>query len=271
MNRIHLIELEDQTWCPPALRDYATDYLRVVQKVSKPYKAAAPLLAQALKAAGTNQVLDLCSGGAGSWPYLLPAITKTVPGLTVTLSDKYPNIAAFAEIRALFGEQIAFQQEPIDATFVPPQLNGFRCMFTALHHFRPDQVRDILSDCQQGSKGFAAFECTSCSIRAIIAMLLTPLFVLLLTPFIRPFKWSRIFWTYLIPIVPLLAFFDGVVSCLRTYSVGELEVLTEGLDNSAFAWQAGVVSGAILPLTYLIGLPKNGESRPIPVPLKTVS
>ena len=46
--------------------------------------------------------------------------------------------------------------------------------------------------------------------------------VLLLTPFVRPFKWSRILLTYVVPLVPLIVVFDGTMSFLRLYLEHEL-------------------------------------------------
>jgi len=46
---------------------------------------------------------------------------------------------------------------------------------------------------------------------------------MILTPSIRPFRWARMLWTYMIPVVPFVLFYDGVVSCLRAYSLEEFE------------------------------------------------
>jgi len=91
----------------------------------------------------------------------------------------------------------------------------------------------------------------------MLAMLLVPLMVLLTTPFIRPFRWSRLLWTYLIPVVPLVSLFDGLVSCLRTYSVAELRELVEGLEADDYQWEIGEVKSKAnpIPVTYLIGVP----------------
>jgi hypothetical protein len=90
----------------------------------------------------------------------------------------------------------------------------------------------------------------------MLLMLLVPLMVVLVTPFIRPFRWSRLFWTYLVPVVPLVSLFDGVVSCLRTYSVQELRELTAGLATNSYQWDFGELKGkGPIPITYLIGLP----------------
>ncbi len=68
-------------------------------------------------------------------------------------------------------------------------------------------------------------EATSRSPAALAMMVLVSLAVLLLTPAIRPFRWSRLFWTYVVPLVPLAVTFDGVVSCLRIYTPEEMLAL----------------------------------------------
>ncbi len=92
----------------------------------------------------------------------------------------------------------------------------------------------------------------------MIPVLLNPFFVLLVTPFIRPFRLSRLFWTYLIPIVPLYVLWDGAVSWLRTYSPQELQELVDGLDFNDYVWEIGREAAFPRPsITYLIGYPRS--------------
>jgi hypothetical protein len=65
-------------------------------------------------------------------------------------------------------------------------------------------------------------------------------------------------WTYLVPIIPLVLLFDGVVSCLRTYRPQELRELIEKLTAAEYQWESGEYSRAIgeAPITYLIGYPR---------------
>ena len=105
------------------------------------------------------------------------------------------------------------------------------------------------------------FDWTRPSLLLFPLLLLTPLRVLLATPFIRPFRWSRLFWTYVIPALPLVLLFDTVVSLLRVYSVSELRDLTACLDR--YDWDIGIMGPKWIPIrmTYLIGVPS--ERRPI--------
>jgi hypothetical protein len=94
---------------------------------------------------------------------------------------------------------------------------------------------------------------------ATLGMLGAPLITLAVTPAIRPFRWSRLFWTYLVPAVPAVVLFDGVVSCLRTYTPGELRALTRGLDADGYrvgscAW------GILLQLCERLRVPIFGAS-----------
>lgn len=258
MRRLQLLEIEDQRWCPVVLRDALTDYLGFVMHRFAPYASAAPLLASALKRLDETHVVDLCSGGGGPWPDLMPRVRAAgVAALRVQLTDSYPNRAAFARLREESGGAIDGDADPVDATAVPDRLSGFLTMFTALHHFRPADARRIIEGAVRRRRGIAAFESTRRSVIALVGMLFFALGVLVFTPFIRPFRWSRLFWTYVIPLVPLATWFDATVSCLRTYSPDELREIVAAVPNGHYEWEIGTVRVALpaMRMTYLIGLP----------------
>jgi hypothetical protein len=259
MRRVHLFEVEDQPWCPEFLRAAITDFLRALMEWFAPYAAAAPLLARALAQVGETEVVDLCSGSGGPWRDLLRRISSAGgPAVQVRLSDLYPNHVAYARLGRLSGGCITGEPESVDATAVPARLTGFRTLFTALHHFPPDTARAILADAVGQRRGIAVFEITRRSPLGLLGMLFLPVLALLLTPFIRPIRWDRLFWTYLVPVVPLVVWFEGSVSCLRTYTPAELRQLVAGFGE--YRWEVGTVRGPPLLtlVTYLIGTPASG-------------
>jgi hypothetical protein len=130
-------------------------------------------------------------------------------------------------------------------------------MFQAFHHLRPEQARAALADAAAKGQGVAIFDGTRPGWWLWPFFLFTPLRVLLATPFILPFRWSRLFWTYIVPALPLVLTFDVIVSLVRLYSVEELRGLTAGLDH--YHWEIGTVRARPIPLriTYLIGTPKE--------------
>jgi hypothetical protein len=251
------MELEDQPWCPGVLRDAATDYLQTALRLRRSYAATVEPLATALLESRERRVVDLCSGGGGPWLDLVPALRTRGLEVSVCLTDKYPNVAACQRAQATLGsDALRFEVDSVDATAVPPRLQGFRTVFTAMHHFQPAAAQAVLANAVRAGEGIAVFDFTERSVRGVLAMLAAPLFVLALTPLIRPFRWSRLVWTYLVPLVPLLVLFDGIVSCLRTYKPAELMVLAAAAGNGRYRWESGTLPAPGLPITFLIGLPR---------------
>jgi hypothetical protein len=257
VKRRHLVELEDLSWWPQLFRNAATDYLVTALHHTRMYTGLAPQLADAIKRSGATRITDLCSGGGGPWPDLLPALRAHGADVPVTLTDKYPNTAALSRVaRTTPGTR--FESESVSATDVPPHLAGFRTVFTAFHHFRPADARAILAAAVRDRQGIAVAEATSRRLMALCLMALVPLTVWVLTPLIRPFRWSRLFWTYLVPVIPLAILFDGVVSCLRVYTPDELLAMGREVGDPEYEWEAGVAypPGSPIPMPYLIGVPR---------------
>jgi hypothetical protein len=145
---------------------------------------------------------------------------------------------------------------PVDAARVPESLPGFRTIFSSFHHFPDTVARDVLGDAVRSGEGFAMAEVTAPTPRAFATMLLMPVFAWILTPRMRPFRWSRLLLTYLLPVIPLVVLWDGLVSCFRTRTPEELLALTS--DFPHYDWQAGYArgQGSWLAPVYLIARPK---------------
>jgi len=260
MRRLHLFELEDQTWFPTRVRDYATDYLHFVETRLALHRAVVPLLAKALRQTGSRHILDLCSGGGGSIPRLLDELAAVGVSVDATLTDRFPNREAFEEA-ARSHARVTFESESIDARAVPRRLAGMRTLFNAFHHFRPEDAVAVLRDAAAARQPVAVFEVSRRTWKTLLPLLLTPLFVFLATPFMRPFRWRRLLWTYLLPLVPLTCLWDGLVSQLRAYSPEELETLGRTADPRGL-WRAGQVPIGKTPgrVTYLLGYPDSTSS-----------
>jgi hypothetical protein len=252
MSRLHLFEIHDQTWCPRSLRDALTDFLQFTINLGGTYDAVVPMLRNAIARADATQVVDLCSGAGGPWRRWAREPRGIAPGFDapVVLTDKYPNRLAQSGL-------LPFHPVAVDATAVPSDLKGFRTVFTAFHHFPPAEARTILADAVRQGQGIGVFEISRRAPIELAVIALTWLAVVAFVPFIRPFRWSRLLWTYLPPVLPLVGLFDGVVSCLRTYSPAELRGLLRGLDT--YDWQVGETRSRWSPLvvTYLVGVPKR--------------
>jgi hypothetical protein len=263
MRRVQFIELHEQAWFPSSARDAQTDALQFGFSLLKLYAPVAPLLQEALDSSKSRSIVDMCSGGGGPWLDLSRRLHSrkldgNPSGLQVRLTDKYPNFRALQNASGGGENQISFYPGSVDAMKVPCELKGLRTMFTSFHHFPPDEARAILQNAVDAGEGIGIFEISRRALSTIGATFAFVFMLFVCTPWIRPFRWSRLFWTYLVPIVPLALLFDGVVSCLRTYRPRELRAMVDQLTGSEYQWEMGEQSGATgkAVITYLIGCPR---------------
>jgi len=257
MPRLQLVELEDLPWWPAVVRDLATDFLHFMESRFALHRAVVPLLADALRSTGTSQLVDLCSGGGGPMPDVVAELRSSGIEATAVLTDLYPNVSAFEHAAAGSAGVIRYEAVSVDAQRVPRRLPGFRTIFNAFHHFPPAAATAVLRDAWEARQPIGVFEVPQRSFLLSLPLLLTPLYVWMATPFIRPFRWRRLVWTYLLPLVPFTCWWDGFVSQLRAYEPAELAALTASLA-SGYRWRAGRVplTGTPGNLTYLLGLPE---------------
>jgi hypothetical protein len=268
MRRIQFIELHEQPWFPSSLRDDVTDAVQFGFNLLHAYAPIAPLLQSLIDSTGNGaspspSIVDMCSGGGGPWLDLSRELRcrnaeADSAGLQICLTDKYPNIEAFRRVSASSDHHITFYPEPVDAMNVPLTLKGTRTMFTSFHHFSPEDARAILQNAVDAGESVGIFEITRRAPSTVGIIFIGILLLFLHTPRIRPFRWSRLLWTYLIPIIPLVLLFDGVVSCLRTYRPQELREMVDKLTSCEYRWSIGELAGRRAPVTYLIGSAKVG-------------
>ena len=250
-------EFHDQRWFPKSLRDGVTDALQFILSLGGIYRPIVPILNKAVEASDAARIVDLCSGGGGPWLWLYRLLrVGNGRSITICLTDKYPNIEAFENARRKTEGKITFYPGFVDAASLPRDLLGFRTIFTSFHHFTPGEAVAILQNAVDNGQGIGVFEAAKRDPLTILLTVLMPLAGFLTAPFARPFRVSRIFWTYFIPVIPFVLFFDGVISCLRAYSQKELSLLAAQVKAENYVWQIGERSGGLAPVTFLVGYPK---------------
>lgn len=258
MARIHLFEFEDLKWFPGWLRNYMTDFLQFVANQFKMYNSVVPVLIKGMDTANSNQIVDLASGGGGGWQSLSLELKKARPEAKVLLTDYYPNRVALNYLVEKDPSFFNTETSSVNAMEVPEWLKGLRTQFLSIHHFRPESVKRILQNAVDSNTPIAFFEAQKRSIGDFVKFFFSPINVLFVTPFIRPFSIGRIIFTYLIPLVPLFVWWDGLVSVLRTYSKKQFEEIIAGLQNTdAFNWDINEQKGKGFTIYYLLGTPKE--------------
>lgn len=223
-------------------------------------------------------LIDLASGGGGPLLDLMARPGLLPPDCVALLTDLHPNEGALtlAE-RRLPGRAIGVRAS-VDAARVPADLAAFsssspatRCCFNALHHLSPHKVAAAMRDATRARAPFAAFEVVERHPLALLSMALAmPLLAAAVAPLARPLLVVRrpslsplplplpspsalllVYFTFIIPLVPLVVAFDGFVSCLRAYSIAELQEMCDAANKAAttgggggYRWRVGVAPRA---------------------------
>ena len=253
MSRVHAPELEDEPWFPRSLRDSLTAFLQVSTEKLRIFDDALPVLREVIERAQATRIVDMGSGGGGP----LLSILAKIPEVEAVLTDLYPNVDAFTQAEQRLPGRVVGHRESIDATNVPAELIGVRTVFNALHHFRPPLAKKILEDAAHKKQPICVFEVVERDPIAFAIIAGVPFAVLAFTPFTKPSA-LRLALTYALPIIPLATGWDGFASCLRAYSVAELQALADSVDVEGYSFRVGQTArGSFVPMrvTYLVGEP----------------
>jgi len=255
---IHLFEFTDQPWFPQILRQYTTDYLHFVITKAGIYKPAIPILKEVIDKTGIDEIFDLCSGSGGGVDLIQIELSElAVKEIKLTMSDKFPNIEPYELLKNNSNGGLDYIKESVDIMNMPKHLKGIRTLFSAFHHFKPQQAREILKDAVRNNTPICIFEGACKTFLDFLGILLfTPLIFFIITPFIKPFRKSRVILTYIIPIVPITTLWDGLVSILRMYTPKDMLKMAVELNATGYVWKADEIKGKFgNRVMYMVGYP----------------
>jgi hypothetical protein len=264
MKKIALFEFEDLSWFPNTIRESMTDFLRYFLTATNFYQPVTPIITDALRKSGSNTIIDLCSGSGGAIEKVLENINSaTGEKVEIILTDKFSNLNAYRYLEKRSVGGIRHISMPVDATDVPPELRGLRTIFSGFHHFDAKDAKAVISNAVQNEQAIGIFDGGDKNLLTILGIIIFhPIAFLILTPFFRPYRFSRFVFTYLIPVIPFCTVWDGVVSIMRLYQPEELLAMAQSIDDKNYQWTAGKVRNKyFMNVTYLVGYPLNKSSN----------
>ena len=205
-----------------------------------PAAIAAQVLTQNLGTHVQDYVyVDFASGAGGPTAYIEHMLNKEIQAqgqVDFVLSDIKPHLSAWSAA-AKRSPHLTYVATCVDAANSPPRSELLRSvpdaegkkvmrLFNlAFHHFDDDLAINILKNTIETSDGFCIFELQSRHFSSFLT-------VSLLWPLLMISSWfhfrhsaAHLFFTYIIPLVPLVVVLDGYVSSLRTRTVEEVEDL----------------------------------------------
>lgn len=170
-------------------------------------------------------MFDLCSG---SGEPAMSIYRKAGIFNSLTLSDKYP-----ASTFTNKDPNISYYPASMDATTMSFTNVNTYTMFNAFHHLNgQEQARSVRAVKMGGANAYFVeiLEPTvSCGIKIFFG---TTIGVLLLMPFVKPFSWRRLFFTYLVPLNILTISWDGLLSVARSKSYTYYENLFRPMEET---------------------------------------
>ncbi|KAL7938711.1 hypothetical protein V8C35DRAFT_288956 [Trichoderma chlorosporum] len=255
--RLHLFEIDDQPWFPSFLRSHVQDALTLAWNSNTPLQpdspariAASTLIRQLGSSLSSYTFIDFCAGGGGPTPAIQQAINSHLsaqdkPPVDFVLTDLHPNIAAWKRIVMKF-PGITYESQSVDASNAPKDLverpggkKVMRLFNLSFHHFDDALARGILKDTANTSHGFAIFELQDRSFASAVSVFMFGVGAIVMAPiFALKRKSLAIFiFSWIIPVLPFVLVFDGLVSCLRVRTPGEIESLLRGCGTVTSSWE----------------------------------
>lgn len=237
---------------PASMRRRLTDCLRDVEAFTGLFNWAVPLLVRLLQASGRRSIVDLGTGSGGPIVRLFPALRTAGALDDLTLTDLYPHPEAIGP-----QEGLRYERRSVDASAVPDDLPGLRVLCNSFHHMPPALAHAVLADAHAAGEPLLVLEALNRDPFAMVAAVSVAVMAWVLVPFLRRFDvLSALLW-WLVPVVPLLLVWEGVVSCLRCYTrreLGRMVATFPGARHETGVVQTGFI-GARIRWFYLHGAP----------------
>lgn len=130
-------------------------------------------------------------------------------------------------------------------------------MFNAFHHFSDPMKRELVKRMREAKSPVIIAEILQPTVLCLLNVIaMTTIGCILLTPFIRPFSFGRLFFTYVLPVNILTITADGVISVFKSRSVKQYKTLFADCPDGVKIFRLG---NCIAPV-IIIELSPPGEN-----------
>ncbi len=245
MKRIHLFEFEDLKWFPKLWRSSMTSVLLVQQKFMGIDDVLVRLLSETSTKISFERIVDLGSGSGGMLPKVVEELNRTsAEKTTLLLTDLYPTPEIIAQFE---GEKnVAYAKESVSATNFKSVPSGLKTMINSFHHLKKADAEKVLKEAAANKQPILIYELADNKVPLVLWWSLLPLGLalliiatLIITPFVRPVRFGQLFFTYLVPVIPLAYAWDGQASAIRIYGKKDWKLLVSGIESSGYKWEIG--------------------------------
>jgi hypothetical protein len=240
-------EMADCDWFPQWMRLHQQEFLGFIAYHFKIYKPLVKILEPMLNHSNQPAWTDTCSGN-GSAALSVERYIKPSPSLLLT--DKFPP----SSIQPL-QSNIKYDTQSLDILQRLPNGNSVITLFNAFHHFNHDEKLALLQKVSTAKRPFLSVEILRPRIGSYLSVLgASTIGQWLFAPFIKPFRWSRLIFTYLIPLHILSILIDGWISVAKSeHKSGYLKFLSQVQNPKGYTFSVIHIKNYLNHLTILKG------------------
>jgi hypothetical protein len=189
----------------------------------------------------------------------LPVISE---GLAHAPAQRIINIdsrigAGFETVKDLISEKPEMLNLPIQK--FNTSNSGLYLFVNSFHKLKPDAARSYLQEIAKSRNAVVVVEGNNDSLWQVVGMtVFVPLAVILSGPFVKPFRVTRLIFTYLIPILPVVTMLDGFLALFKLYNPKDLNELVSTIAEKNYSWKSAKAdNGRGGKIMYLIGWPEK--------------
>ena len=136
---------------------------------------------------------------------------------------------------------------------------GMYTFINSFHQLDEKKATYYLTQIADSGNSVAVLEGNNDSLWQVVGMtIFVPLTVILSAPFVQPFRITRLIFTYLIPILPVVTMLDGFLALFKLYNPNDLNELVSNIPVKSYVWKSGKAdNGRGGKIIYLMGYPEN--------------
>lgn len=250
-----MFEWEDKSWFPKVFRDMQTAYIGWLVAQFGVYKPIQEKFADAATLSQATCWTDLASGNGGPALSLLSELKKSDKKweqFPLELTDLYPGFPTKLPLN------VHAKQSAVNALTWQSQQKDIRTLFNAYHHFDANQKAQLIQ--QHSKKGFFVAEVLQPNVLVLLKIIFTTTIgQILLAPFVKPFSWTRLFFTYIFPINLLTITWDGIVSVLKSESHTKMSAHAKQHLPAGCLIKSGIHGPWWAPVSWFYIVPANHE------------
>lgn len=229
--RVDSFEFGDLAAAPAFYHQFLREFMSKIYLVFGIHKLWRSEISSFVKKQNSQCIHDPCAGSG----YVNQLIFESLPReldakfyLSDLMTNESPEFAK--QINALGYKNLKFAESPVDLLKIEAENQMPKMFVNSFHHFSREQVKEILKNTLGQGKEVLVLEYCRKTPDSLLSMLFGAILSLIFFPFVVEKKYilPSFIFCFLVPIIPLMLVWDGVVSCLRTHSVSSLrQILME--------------------------------------------